>query len=230
MLDSGLVIQVPQTLRPDGSRILDDPPSPKQKWVLTAEAFDRLLLWLDPDRDRAGEKYEVIRTNLMRRFTQLHADDPEHLTNETIDRTAKKLPEIIQTYQNDPANYFYAIAYYIFRERYHGGAMFVTLDTDLAGSDHPSSNPAFDNDDLDDELLSQCLDECLAHLTPGAREMVLQYYHGERDVKIKTRKLMAAQMGIKLSNLRLKVQRVRSRLKTCILECIEGKRTRKLAT
>jgi DNA-directed RNA polymerase specialized sigma24 family protein len=228
MLDSGLVIQVTQPLRPDGSRILDDPPSPKQKWVLTAEAFDRLLLWLDPDRDRAGEKYEVIRTNLMRRFTQLHADDPEHLTNETIDRTAKKLPQIIQNYQNDPANYFYAIAYYIYRESRHR-AMFVALDTDLTRSEDSGSNPAFGGDDLDDDLLSQCLDECLGHLTPEVREMILEYYQGERDVKIKTRKLMAAQMGIKLSNLRLKVQRVRSRLKTCILECMEGK-TRKLAT
>lgn len=208
---------------------MDDPPSAKQKWVLTAEAFDRLLLWLDPDRNRAGEKYEEIRTNLMRRFRQLRATDPEDLTNRTIDRAAKKLPEIIDIYQNDPAKYFYAIAYYIYRERRHP-YMFVTLDTDLPSSGHSGSNPPFDDDGLDDELLSQCLDECLGHLTPAVREMILRYYHGERDVKIRTRQLMAEQMGIKLANLRLKVQRVRSRLKTCILECVDGKRTRELAT
>lgn len=228
MLDSGLVIQVSLPIRP-GSRILDDPPSPKQKWVLTAEAFDRLLLWLDHDRDRAGEKYEEIRTNLIKRFRQRGAMDSEDLTNETIDRVAKKLPEIIDTYKNDPANYFYAVAYYIYCERHHFRAVFVELDTDLPSPDISSSNPAIGNIDLDDELLNECLEECLGRLTLSLREMVLKYYHGERDVKIKTRKVMAEQMGIKLSNLRLKVQRVRSRLKKCILDCMERKTTGKLA-
>jgi len=38
----------------------------KKEWVLTQEAFDRLLGWLDPDRESAGEKYEAIRLRLIK--------------------------------------------------------------------------------------------------------------------------------------------------------------------
>jgi hypothetical protein len=31
----------------------------KKEWALSREGFDALLAWLDPDRDRAGERYEI---------------------------------------------------------------------------------------------------------------------------------------------------------------------------
>jgi hypothetical protein len=44
---------------------MDDAIPPTEKWVLTREAFERLLAWLDPDRERAGQKYEKIRQKLV---------------------------------------------------------------------------------------------------------------------------------------------------------------------
>ena len=41
----------------------------KKGWVLTQELFDTLLDWLDPDRERAGQKYETIRLKLIKIFT-----------------------------------------------------------------------------------------------------------------------------------------------------------------
>jgi hypothetical protein len=41
----------------------------KKGWVLTQELFDPLLDWLDPDRERAGHKYETIRLKLIKIFT-----------------------------------------------------------------------------------------------------------------------------------------------------------------
>jgi hypothetical protein len=32
------------------------------KWTLTHDGFNRLLSWLDPDREQAGKKYEEIGT------------------------------------------------------------------------------------------------------------------------------------------------------------------------
>ena len=40
----------------------------RQKWTLTQEAFDKLLVALGGDRDSAAEKYLEIRTNLVRFF------------------------------------------------------------------------------------------------------------------------------------------------------------------
>jgi hypothetical protein len=43
--------------------------SMKKGWVLTQELFDTLLGWLDPDRERAGDKYETVRIRLIKVFT-----------------------------------------------------------------------------------------------------------------------------------------------------------------
>ena len=37
--------------------------TPKSEWVLTQAAFDGFLAALDRDRDKAGEKYELLAKN-----------------------------------------------------------------------------------------------------------------------------------------------------------------------
>lgn len=83
---------------------------------LTPDRFDGLLAWLDPDRERAGVRYEEIRAELIRRFRQKGCRDPESLADDTVNRVAAKLPGIIDSYTGDPANYFYAVARYISME------------------------------------------------------------------------------------------------------------------
>ncbi len=58
---------------------------------LTGDKFESLLLRLDADRNRAGEKYEEIRWKLIRFFqwsSCLHAED---CVDETFNRVAEKL-------------------------------------------------------------------------------------------------------------------------------------------
>lgn len=219
MLDSGLTVQgsqqIPET---DGSRyILDDPPPPKEKWVLTQEAFDALLSWLSPDHERAAQKYEEIRHTLTRRFQQLGCAEPEELANETFDRVARKLPEIVETYQGDPAPYFFSVAFYVRKEHLRRPAFVPLPETELTVASLPRKPQLFD----DDELMDVCLRRCMEQLTERSREIISKYYRGERQVKIRLRKELAEQLGIKLPNLRLQAQRVRADLKKCILECIE---------
>lgn len=198
---------------------MNGPPSPKEKWVLTQEAFDRLLSWLDPDRERAGERYEKIRSGLIKRFRQLGWAEPEEPANETIDRVAKKLQEIIETYKGDPTPYFFSVAHYVHMEYLKKPPVVPLTQTNLPQHDLPRTLAVFD----DDELLDSCLERCMEHLTQGNREMILQYYCGERQIKIRLRKELSERMGIKLTNLRLKAQRVRVGLKRCILDCMERK-------
>ena len=40
-----------------------------KNWVMSQESFDALLGWLDSDRDKAGAKYEQIRSGLIKFFT-----------------------------------------------------------------------------------------------------------------------------------------------------------------
>ena len=219
MLDSGLTIRgSTNTSETDWSRcILDDPPPPKEKWVLTQEAFDALLSWLGPDREQAGEKYEEIRHTLTRRFQQLGCAEPEELANETFDRVARKLPEIVRTYKGDPAPYFFSVAFYVRKEHLRRPAFVQLPQTELTVADLPRKPQVFD----DDELMDACLRRCMRHLTDRSREIISKYYRGERRVKIGLRKELAEQLGVKLPNLRLQAQRVRADLKKCILECVE---------
>src|SRR6185369_14624999 len=53
------------------------------------ESFDALLAWLDPDREIAGQKYEVIRAGLIRIFVSKGFSDAEDLADETINGVAR---------------------------------------------------------------------------------------------------------------------------------------------
>lgn len=223
MLDSGLAIRRSQHYRtplsPDGSRTVDDLPPPRDKWALTPESFDRLLSWLHSDREQAGLKYEEIRVALIRRFRQLGCNDPEELANLTIDRVAQKLPEVIDTYKGEPEPYFFSVAWYIYKEYLRRPIILSLAKLDFR-------DPATSSEDLSEkELLDSCLRHCLDQLDKDSRDMILEYYRGNRQVKIQTRKALAERLGIELPNLRLKAQRVRSKLKKCILDCMERKAT-----
>jgi hypothetical protein len=55
------------------------------------DAFERLLAWLDSDRERAGEKYELLYTKLVALFGWWSCAFPEELADQTLDRTAALL-------------------------------------------------------------------------------------------------------------------------------------------
>ena len=65
----------------------------KSEWTLSAEALARFLAGLDPDSDRAGEKYESLRLTLMKFFDWRGAHFPEELADETINRVIRKIDE-----------------------------------------------------------------------------------------------------------------------------------------
>jgi DNA-directed RNA polymerase specialized sigma24 family protein len=200
-------------------RTLEDTPSAKKKWTLSADAFDGLLAWLDPDRELAGEKYERIRVGLIRGFQKHGCVLPEELADETINRVARRLPDIVETYVGEPVRYFYGVAHHVHMEYLRKPKAVSLTQTSLLLKDLPV--PSYPPDDVEPEY--ECLKHCMEHLTPENREMILQYYQGERDIKIKLRKELAERLGMKLANLRLRAQRVRNMLKDCILHCLEQK-------
>ncbi len=67
----------------------------KSEWTLSAEALGRFLAGLDPDSDRAGEKYESLRLALMKFFDWRGAHFPEDLADETIKRNHPRHPHIL---------------------------------------------------------------------------------------------------------------------------------------
>jgi hypothetical protein len=179
----------------------------------TREKFQKLLLWLDADPERAGEKYEKIRLRIIRIFACQECCDAEDLADETINVVTSKIDWLIEHFVGDPALYFYGVAKNIYREQ----------------RKYKRPSPPPPPDPKPDEVDQVCsyLDECLAELTSADRDLILQYHEGEKGEKILNRKNLAAIRKISLNALRIKAYHIHSRLKVCIEARIRGVLTKR---
>ena len=188
----------------------------KKDWALTQEAFDRLLDWLDSDREQAGKKYEAIRMRLIKIFSARACREPELLADETINRVTAKVEEVAEHYVGDPALYFYAVAQKVYLENLrkdHNRQSSLPVEA----PDLPRASGLMD----DFEAEYQCLEACLASLPKENRDLVVRYYQYEGQAKIEHRKALALELGIGLNAVRIRAHRIRRRLRECVKNCLE---------
>lgn len=175
--------------------------------ALKQEDFDRFLIWLDPDRDRAGRRYEEIRLKLTKLFFHRGCFVAEELADETIDRVIKKIRHIADSYIGDRAAYFYGVAHNVYLEflRKRPGDSY--------------SIPVVETNE-EKELRHRCLDLCLESLGSESRNLILEYYRKERQQKIDHRKEVAARLGLSLNTLRMRAYRIKMGLYRAMLDCL----------
>lgn len=189
------------------------PEKVKEKWSLTAAAFDKLLASLDSDRDRAAHTYEEIRTHLVRLFIWRGCPHPEDYADETINRVARKLAAGEQL--ADVPTYFFGVARMLVKE-FH-----KKQEIERQALQKLPDPINFSNQSETTELRITCLERCLGEQANTAREMILTYYHGDKRVKIENRKLLAQRLRVSLNTLRMQALRLRQRLESCVNECVE---------
>jgi len=183
--------------------------------ALTPEDFDRLLLWLDPDRPQAALKYEKTRIRLITFFVGGGCGcDAERLADEAFDRVSKKLKagQVSEYQDGDKLFYFLGFAKNIRHEylRKHNPNEFTI----------PVTNRIEDEDSTNTENELECLDQCLEKLPREKRWLVIEYYLFMGAAKIEHRRKLAVQLDIDIRTLRLRVHRVREQLKPCIEDCL----------
>lgn len=188
----------------------------KKEWVLTQDAFDTLLSWLDSDRERAGNKYEAIRLRLIKIFTCRGCSEAEELADEAINRVVSKVADATFEYEGDPALYFYGFAPNLHREYLRRNRLKVAEVSSEDGG--PAAPPPFADDS---QLEYDCLDRCLEHLPADNRKLVLEYYQQELRAKIDHRKRLATELGIAVNALRIRAHRIRRALEECVRDCME---------
>ena len=88
----------------------------KKNQPLTQESFDKLLAWLHPNREQAGQKYEGIHHELIKLFLRWGSQEPEEDADATINRVACEIDAIEKEYTGDPAPYFYTVARKVYAE------------------------------------------------------------------------------------------------------------------
>ncbi len=188
--------------------------SARQKWALTQEAFDKLLIALGGggDRESGSEKYLEIRSNLTRFFEWRGCSFPEDHADETINRIAKKVGEGEEIL--NPSGYAMGVARLLLLEILKGRQREQSALTEMGHS----SEPIVESDDGEDRL--DCLRDCLQTLSADNRELILQYYQGEKSEKIQHRKKLLDRLGISVNTLRMRALRLRDRLQGCVEQCM----------
>jgi RNA polymerase sigma factor (sigma-70 family) len=198
---------------------------PKKDWILTRDAFDKLLASLDADRESAAEKYEDLRRTLVTYFEFRDVPAPEELVDETLDRVARRLSEGQEVYASNPASYFYAVARNVWREYLAGPNKTVSsldaLPASRAGAEDPLETRERDAERAERERRLTCLERCLSAMPADVRDVITDYYQGEKDVKIRGRKAIAERLGIPLNALRIRACRQRARLEECVRACLQ---------
>jgi DNA-directed RNA polymerase specialized sigma24 family protein len=187
-----------------------EPPSP--------EEFDRMLDWLDPDRDRAGERFLEIRARVTKILVRRQCYAAEELWDETANRVCHRVKDVAPTYVGDPALYFYGVARLVHKEwlaeeKWKRERM----------DDWPPEPP---EPDVNIERIHECLDGCLNKLDREEHALILQYYEKETRAKIEQRKALAEKSGITLNSLRMRVHRINGQLQKCILACLDDLETK----
>ena len=187
---------------------------PRQKWTLNQEAFDKLLIAFDEDRDTAGRKYLEIRNNLTRFFEWRGCSFPEDHADETINRMAKRVVEGEQILNH--SGYAMGVARLLLLEINKGRQREQSALAEIS-----TAPEAYVPED-DGERRLTCLRSCLQTLSPDNRDLILQYYQGEKGEKIGNRKKLLERLGIPVNTLRMRALRLREKLQSCVEECLAG--------
>lgn len=176
------------------------------------EAFDKLLMRLNADRDEAGRRYEEIRRKLIHFFSWEGLVEAEMLADECLTRLVSKLADGIEIMRLDA--YLFGIARLVLKE---------------ALRERDKRNSAFDGlgrrevhaqpDDEAGERVRRCLDSCLDRLPVETRHLIVEYYRGEKGEKRSNRAALAQQLGISANALRNRALRLRIGLQDCVRRC-----------
>ncbi len=184
----------------------NQPPAAKEnqpKWVLTAAAFDKLLRSLDTNREQSGEKYLLLRRNLVRFFEGRGFSEAEETADEVCNRLARKLDagEKIENVNQ----YAYGVARMLVLELYKKQTR-----QQKALSEMKPKTEILPTETDETELQFECLNRCLSDLSAENRELILTYYQGDGRKKIETRQALAEKLCIPQNALRSRAVRLRT--------------------
>lgn len=184
---------------------------------LREASFARLLDRLDPDRQRAGEKYEDLRRTLVRFFEWRGTPFAEDRSDETLDRVARRIAEGIDVVH--VAAYCHRVAQLVVLEAAKSDRHRTSVD------DAPLVAPDEDGEAarVKEQRLA-CLDRCLDTLPDDSRRLLVEYYGDGDGGRIVVRRRIAERLGINGDALANRAQRLRNKLERCVGDCLRQDR------
>ncbi len=134
------------------------------------------------------------------------------LASQTLDRAAEKLASSEEVESREPARYVFQVANFILLEhlRSHQAS---PLNADIAAAPIPGEENA----------KLRCCKQCLGELPEDDRNILQDYYLGEKKGEAKRiRGQVASELGVAQGALRIKVFRVKQKLLQCLSRCLES--------
>ncbi len=182
---------------------------------LSREALDKLLEYLDGDRERASEKYRELQNKLIALFEWRSCSAPEDLADETLNRVARRLEEGLEIKTREPFRYLRGVALNLIKEDYKRAAR-----ERAAFEDYRYLETREEAAEESDERKA-ALDGCLAGLESGDRDLILEFYRGEKSTRIANRRRQAEALGITRTALRIRAYRLRKELEKCVKKSLD---------
>ena len=119
-----------------------------------------------------------------------------------------------------PARYCYITAKFVFLEHLRGTEHRHVSLAGMTDSHDPASrfaaHSAADPGAEAREASLERLERCLRQLTADDRALILEYYRGDRRIKIERRRELAARLGMTANALSIRACRIRNKLEACI--------------
>lgn len=173
------------------------------------EEFDKLLRWLDSDRDKAAARLQQIEARLIRVFVSRGCVEDDALKDEVINRVTTRIDTVRQNYP-DPLRCCLA-----FVDNVHREYLREQKKIKEAVPPPPPSPP----EELEKE--DQCLRECMSELNAAEQYLLVNYFKGETGTRIPNRKRLAQELKLSPNALRCQAHRLRKKVRLCLQNRLE---------
>lgn len=191
----------------------------KRDWRLSQSAFDGLLAWLHHGESSPGDAYLEIRRRLADYFDRKNCPSPEDLADEVLNRVARRLEESGGIVTTAPARYCYTVAKFVYLEAHKERKRNPVSSDSRIFESLQSPQP-------DEMQLQQgrfvCLEKCAALLCGRDHELIFEYYQCNQNSRTANRHLLAQRLQLTANALTIRACRIRSKLETCMRQCLQG--------
>jgi DNA-directed RNA polymerase specialized sigma24 family protein len=182
------------------------------------------------DEDQAAslldsDVYLMLRKRLVKYFEWRQVRDPGELTDEVFERLVKQLRNGVRLAPEAIVLYAWGIAKHVYSGYLRKEKTLAQVLCEVAANEQESRRISIQNIEPDAENLNLCLENCCTALSPEGSEVFFSYYPAAPELTqeevFKLRVELAKALGLTHSGLRVKVYRIREKLKTCVMKCIE---------
>jgi RNA polymerase sigma factor (sigma-70 family) len=169
------------------------------------------------DPEIARELFEALRRRLVFYFERRRCEDPEELAQETLVRLYWRYREEVEVI--DPTRYCYGVAKNVLLE-YLRKKRDET--NNISEQEYYVHADAADEEEAAcKERRLECLEKCVARLSPEERALLTDYLSGRGRSGQAQRRRMAEQLNIPRDTLTMRVFNLKRKLKKCIEKCLE---------